>query len=64
MSTNKLRSHNNPESSVTSSNIFFCVTNSPKPPNFMVVNYKEKQQTLIFKNLDEANVWHFCLKMI
>lgn len=50
MSKNKMRNHNYPEPNVTSSNIIFCLTNSPKPQNisFMVVNYKEKQQTLVF----------------
>lgn len=37
---------------------FFCLTNSPKPKDFLltVINVKEKQHILTFKKLEPANV--------
>lgn len=46
------------------SDISFCLTNSLKPNNFQltIIYDKEKHHMFAFKELEEKNVWDFCLK--
>ena len=45
--------------------MLICPANSPEPNNFSLatINDKEKEQILVFKKLEPANVSDFCLEM-
>lgn len=49
---------------VTSSKCFFCLTNNPKPKDSSntIINIKEKQAILKFKELKPGNIGDFLLE--